>query len=239
MSKSEKSKVFFDNPKNYLKSNVIIYLRKIIISEILGKISKKKIIDIGCGNGELSIDFVKENHVTFLDISTNMLSLVKNKIQKENMYNASFVNSDFLLYSAEKKFDVIICIGVIAHVENVNELFKKLYSIVNDDGLIILQYTAAEKFFSKFNRIKNILFNKNKYDYKTNVTTSSEINKIINKENLKIIKKIKYIPISPFLSFFKSKTKLKFLKLSYKNKYFSLLGSEIIICLKKENTLTK
>jgi len=237
MTKSEKSKEFFNTPGNYLESNVIIVFRKKIIAELLGEIINKRIIDVGCGNGELTIDFIKENQVTFLDFSPNMLSLVKERIQKENLQIASFINSDISFYKPDYKFDIAVCIGVVAHVEDVTELIRKLKEIINDNGIVILQYTAAEKIISRFNRLKSKIVRKDNYNYKINKTTSNEINKILNKEHLTIIKKIKYIPVSPLLSVFNYKTKLKLLLLSYKNIIFSFLGSEIIICLVKGESL--
>lgn len=239
MTKSEKSKEFFNIPENYLTSNAIIVLRKKIIADILGHIKNKRIIDVGCGNGELTIDFVKDNQVTFLDISPNMLSLVKKKIQKENLHMTSFINTDFSLYKPDYKFDVAVCIGVLAHVEDIKNIIRKLNGIINDNGIIILQYTAAEKIIAKFNRLRNKIANKDNYNYKTNITTSNEIFKILRKEHLTIIKQTRYIPVSPLLSIFGYKTKLKLLLLSYKNNLFSFFGSEVIIYLMKEKSLSK
>jgi ubiquinone/menaquinone biosynthesis C-methylase UbiE len=239
MSKSEKSKEFFNTSENYLASNVIIVLRKRIIAELLGEINDKSIIDIGCGNGELTVDFLNNNQVTFLDISPNMLSLIKEKIPNENIYNASFINSDFLFYKPDNKFDIAVCVGVVAHIEDVRELIKKLRKIVKDNGIIILQYTAAEKLISRFNRLRNKIINKENYNYKINITTSSEILKILEKEHLTILLQTRYIPVSPLLSIFSYKIKLKLLLLSYKNKLYSFLGSEVIIYLMKGKSLSK
>jgi cyclopropane fatty-acyl-phospholipid synthase-like methyltransferase len=233
MSKSEKSKDFFNNPENYLTSNVIIVLRKKIIAELLYGINNKRIIDIGCGNGELTIDLLKNNRVTFLDISSNMLSLVKEKIQKENLQNASFINSDFSLYTPEDKFDVAVCVGVVAHVESLKELIGKLKEIINDDGIIILQYTAAEKLISRFNQLKCKILNIDHYNYQINITSSDEINEALTEEHLTTIKKTRYIPVSPLLSIFSYKFKLKLLSIFYKTKLFSYIGSEIIVYLVK------
>ena len=128
---------------------------------------------------------------------------------------------------------------MLAHVEDIKNIIRKLNGIINDNGIIILQYTAAEKIIARFNRLRNNIVNKDNYNYKINITTSNEIFKILKKEHLAIIKQTRYIPVSPLLSIFSYKTKLKLLLLSYKNNLFSFLGSEVIIYLMKGKSLSK
>jgi ubiquinone/menaquinone biosynthesis C-methylase UbiE len=94
MNKAGKSKIYFDNTDIYLRLNPVIKLRKKIIQEILVDQKNMQIIDIGCGNGELTKDFLCSNQVTFLDISNNMLTQAKKNIDAGYIKNATFINSD-------------------------------------------------------------------------------------------------------------------------------------------------
>lgn len=234
MTKAENIREFFNNPDNYLTSNVIIELRKIIVADLLGIVRNKRILDVGCGNGEITIDYLKYNQVTFLDISPNMVALVKEKINNEHLQNASFINSEFSSWKPEHKFDVVVCVGVVAHVEDIRKLILYLKELIKDDGIIILQYSAAEKIITMFNCLKNKVLNKESYNYKINTTTTAEMSKIFKSVSLTIIKKIHYIPISPLLSLFSYSTKRKLIKFGYKNRLFSSIGSEVIVCLMNE-----
>lgn len=233
MSKSEEVKNYFNNTDTYLKSNIVILLRKRIISAIIGEINDKNIIDIGCGNGELSKDYISQNKITFLDISPNMIKIAKKNVSQEHLNNASFVNADFSQYRSTQKFDIVLCIGVVAHVDNILDLFTKLKEITTENGLILLQFTASEKIISKFNQLRYKLFGKSSYNDRINVTSSADIKKILNQAGLKIEKKINYFPVSPLFTFFGYKQKIKMLEFAYKNKLVSKFGSEVILCLSK------
>ena len=106
---------------------------------------------------------------------------------------------------------------------------------MTDGGIILLQYTASEKLISKFNQLRNGLFSKTRadYNYRINLTGSSLIEKLLNQTGLTVIKKVKYLPVSPLFSVFNYKTRIKYMGFSYKNRFLSLLGSEIILSLSK------
>lgn len=233
MGKTIKVKEYFDNTDDYIKANPIISIRKRIIKEIVSDLKNKQIIDIGCGNGELTKEFISTNRITFLDISAKMLDLVTLNIPKEHINHASFVNTDILSFKPDQTFDLVVCAGVIAHVEDIPRLLVKLKEISTEDGIIILQYSAAEKLISKLNQIKYGVFNKGKYHYKINYTNSSFINKLIDQTGLNIIKKVKYLPVSPLFSIFNYRTKIKYMNFLYRNKLFAFLNSEIILYLSK------
>jgi ubiquinone/menaquinone biosynthesis C-methylase UbiE len=235
MRKTKGVKEYFDKTDDYIKANPVIQVRKKIIGEIVGNLKDKQIIDVGCGNGELTREFVFGNRITFLDISDKMLDLARLNISEEHLNHASFVNSDILSFKTEKTFDLVVCTGVVAHVENIQGLLNKLKEIVKDDGMILLQFSASEKLISKFNQLRNGLFRKarSNYNYKINLTSSSFIEKLLNNCGLIIIKKVKYLPVSPLFSIFNYKSRIKFMEASYKNRLLSYFGSEIILSLSK------
>lgn len=233
MSKSVRSKEYFDNTENYLNSNPVISLRKKIINELIGEQKNKQILDLGCGNGELTLDFISNNQITFLDISQKMLDLVKKSISEDKLVNAKFENSDISLFKPDRKYDLVICVGVIAHVESVSDLLFKLNDITSAKGNIILQFTANEKLLSHFNNMRYKFFRKEVYKYEINRVSTSKIEDLISSLGIKIIKKVNHFPVSPFFSPFSYQKKLQLLEWSYKSLFLSYFGSETIFLLSK------
>ncbi len=98
-----------------------------------------KILDVGCGTGHYIEQLIPKNHIVFgNDIAIGMLHKSKQKY-------LNFIDSHFLSLSnieqlpfRNKSFDVVICIGVIEYLPDVNQAIEELHRIVRDDGIVII-----------------------------------------------------------------------------------------------------
>jgi len=162
-----------------------------------------------------------------------MLKLAKENVRAEFNPGATFVNTDFAHFKTDTRFDIVVCLGVIAHVNNIREFLIKLKEITTEEGIILLQYSASEKLISKINRYRQGLLSRSKYsyDYKINLTSSEQMRRLINDAGLTITKKVNYFPVSPLFSAFNYATKVRMLKIFYRRGLLSSFGSEIILYL--------
>jgi cyclopropane fatty-acyl-phospholipid synthase-like methyltransferase len=224
---------YFDDTEAYLRLNPVITLRKRIVKDLAGNLEDMQILDVGCGSGQLTLDYISKNQITFIDTSQNMLSIVKKSISKDSYSNAKFENSDVLVYNPNEKFDLIICVGLIAHIGSVTDLIDKLNELSSTNGRIIVQFTANEKLISKLNLIKYRIFRKNNYDYHVNSVSTTAMEDIISNLGLRILKKINYFPVSPFFSIFNYSTRLRLLNITAKNRFLGYFGPETILLLSK------
>lgn len=226
---------FFKNSDNYINNNPIIELRKKIVSDMVGQKEGYFILDVGCGDGSLSMPFISHNQITFLDITDEMLELVKKKILDSYKDNATIINKNILEYNVEQKFDMIICIGVYAHIQDISALTKKLVELLKEDGCILIQFSDSSKVISKINNFKNKIFKPNRYKYDVNRLKRSGINIFLINNGLKIMKETRYWPISPVFSILPSTLKHKALFFFYRNQFLSRFGSEVILLLEKNH----
>jgi len=222
---------YFNQTDTYLNNNLVISLRSKLIVNNLPEIENKEIIDIGCGNGEITLPFIYNNKITFLDISINMLDLVLKKIPSGYLKNAELVNKDFGSFNTEKKYDYLFLIGVLAHVESISKTISKLSELSKDDGNIILQYTNSYNIISiilritgSFKKIMGI-----KYGYKINLISTIELNKILSIYNLECIKRISYWPALPGFKLIPKCIRKYF--------YFKILNGNILHALGGEKIL--
>lgn len=198
-AKFQHVKKHFDNTECYIDDNLVIGMRGNLIRENLPDLKNMEILDIGCGNGEITLPYLKDNSITFLDISKNMLDLVRKKINNEFISNAEIINEDFQNFCPRKKYDYVFLIGVLAHVESIPETIKKTTEIIKNDGSVVLQYTNSSNIVAVLLRIIGQLKKlfKKEYDYKINYFTDKTINNVLDNYSIMVMKKISYWPALP------------------------------------------
>ncbi|MBM5783091.1 MAG: bifunctional 2-polyprenyl-6-hydroxyphenol methylase/3-demethylubiquinol 3-O-methyltransferase UbiG [Pelagibacterales bacterium] len=98
-----------------------------------------KIVDIGCGGGLVAEPFCKMNaSVTAIDASDKNIAVAKIHAEKSglkiNYLNTSAEN----LAKNNEKFDVVLALEVIEHVDNVEEFIKSCSSLVKPNGIVFV-----------------------------------------------------------------------------------------------------
>ena len=187
-------KDYFNETDIYLKDNLEIPLRISLINKNITNPQNKNIVDIGCGNGEITLPYIRNNKITFVDLSDKMLEIVKSKIPADYAQNASFINIDLDKFSLSKKYDCVFMIGVLAHVNSLERTFKMLAELLEPGGTLVIQFTNKQNFISYM--IRSIASIKRKFgkerEYKMNYTSLSDITKELKKNNLEYQSKSVY-----------------------------------------------
>jgi 2-polyprenyl-3-methyl-5-hydroxy-6-metoxy-1,4-benzoquinol methylase len=103
----------------------------------------QKILDIGCGRGELAFALAKAGaEVTGIDYSESAISIAKDMFCDGNnsLPNLKYFNDDFLQMQIDSKFDVIIAMDLIEHIEqeNLGVFLKKISTLLKINGFFIV-----------------------------------------------------------------------------------------------------
>lgn len=103
--------------------------------------NSKSILDIGCATGDLSIALSHKGYlVSGFDLNARMIDIAKTKTSN-SLVNFSVGN--MLELDKNITFDCVICLGnTMPHVaswQQLNSLINTLYTIVNDNGFVIIQ----------------------------------------------------------------------------------------------------
>ena len=105
-----------------------------------------RILDVGCGAGKniLRIDAEYEDCELYgIDISSAMIEIAEqNSVNSKN--HTSFINVDFLEFDSEMKYDVIIFNYVLHHMEKPQLAIEKAYSLLKNNGLIMITVPGTE-----------------------------------------------------------------------------------------------
>ena len=125
-----------NNPSSY---PFVIRLKK-TQKMLEGKVSGKKLCDLGCGTGAL-IPFVLEckGNYTGIDFSDEMLSKIKDNANYDTS-KLNLKNVDFNEANIDEQFDILVGLGFIEYFEDPNKIIKKLNKILSKDGYLLLSF---------------------------------------------------------------------------------------------------
>jgi 2-polyprenyl-6-hydroxyphenyl methylase/3-demethylubiquinone-9 3-methyltransferase len=119
----------------YIKDN-IIYSFKLKSKE--KPLQKINILDIGCGGGLLSEPMARLGaNVTGIDASDKNIQIAKLHAKK-NKLNINYVCSSPEKLKIKKKFDVILNMEIIEHVEDINFFIKSCSKLLKKNGLMFV-----------------------------------------------------------------------------------------------------
>jgi SAM-dependent methyltransferase len=130
-----------------------IRIRSETVSAFLDEEIPRRVADLGCGDGSLSLGFLERgSSVTFLDLSEAMLQCVSAKIAEKDKARAAFLNTDFLGADLPAgAFDLVIFVGVMAYLDDLDAVVARLRSILKPGGRLILEYTDASHLLAQLN----------------------------------------------------------------------------------------
>ena len=94
------------------------------------------ILDIGCGGGLISEPMARLGaKVTGIDASEKNIKVAKIHSEKSKL-EINYLNKSPEQLKNEKKFDVILNLEIVEHVENVNFYIRSCYDLLKKDGIM-------------------------------------------------------------------------------------------------------
>lgn len=116
-----------DEIKNFFKSR--------------GRNGEVNVLDAGCGFGQYSY-FVAKNFknakVIGVDINDRRINDCSRFVEEEGISNLKFEFADLTKLNYPAKFDLVLAIDVIEHIEDDVKVFENLYNAMRENGLIII-----------------------------------------------------------------------------------------------------
>jgi SAM-dependent methyltransferase len=143
---TEKINLFYNNlefPGRYSVKDLDYYSDK--ISNIYLKFMDQyladglSILDVGCGTGLITNVFANRHHSNFtaIDFSKGVL-YGKEYAEKNKILNTQWIYQDFLDYTSDIKYDVIICQGVLHHIPEYTKALENIKTLLKPGGVLLL-----------------------------------------------------------------------------------------------------
>src|ERR1043166_8312551 len=207
---SENVKQFFDQTDNYLHKRFGIQIRSELIKSMLGNRVYKNVLDVGCGDGKISLPiFTNKTQLTLLDLSDKMLELATANVPQEMKGHVNTYCGSLDSFAPDKKYDLILAIGLLAHTPSVEEALEKMKSLLNDDGRLIVQFSDYQHLITKI-----ALSTSKGYSYKLQKIRRSDLRNLCRKTGFKIERAVKFANIIPGMGRLPDKMLYSFVKMS-------------------------
>jgi len=113
-----------------------------------GNISgKQSILDAGSGFGQYDYYLASRNsnwNVTGLDVKQEQVDDCNNFFSKIKLNNASFAYGDLTKLSETDKYNMVLCVDVMEHIEEDELVFRNFYKALVDNGMLLVS-TPSDK----------------------------------------------------------------------------------------------
>tara|TARA_A100001015_G_C15004146_1_gene719920 strand:- start:1600 stop:2328 length:729 start_codon:yes stop_codon:yes gene_type:complete len=120
---------------SYLKENIIKTFK---LSNKKTPLKNVKILDIGCGGGLLSEPMCRLGaSVTGIDASDKNINVAKLHSKKNNLRINYFCSSPEK-FKTKEKFDVILNMEIVEHVEDINFFLKSCTNLLKKNGIMFV-----------------------------------------------------------------------------------------------------
>jgi ubiquinone/menaquinone biosynthesis C-methylase UbiE len=149
-------------PGQYTQNDLQFYEQQGIHNRYLKDINSvlangQRVLDVGCGTGMVTNIFAKQfSKSKFVGVDfSDSIDYAINFSQQNKIKNVSWVKQDFLTYSTDNKFDVIICCGVLHHIPKYLTALEKIKSMLSPNGKLVLAvYNPYGKVLKRLINIK-------------------------------------------------------------------------------------
>ena len=133
---------------SYIKENII---KSFKLGNKKDPLKNIKILDVGCGGGLLSEPMCRLGaEVTGIDASDKNINIAKLHSKKNNL-KINYICSSPEKLNVKDKFDVILNMEIVEHVEDVNFFLKSCGNLLKKDGIMFvatLNKTLKSYFFA-------------------------------------------------------------------------------------------
>tara|TARA_B100001175_G_scaffold295481_1_gene283561 strand:+ start:2800 stop:3930 length:1131 start_codon:yes stop_codon:yes gene_type:complete len=150
----------------------------------LNLLKDKNILEFGPNRGEHSMIYaLNGGNLYFVEPIFEAVNQLKKNYKKYNLDKAikNIQNKNLEKYNSKKKFDLVIAEGFLNTLPNRDKYLKKIFNLVSDSGLVIINY---DDYFGSFvELIKSAILKK---------ICIKKCLKLDSKESLKISKKLFY-----------------------------------------------
>jgi SAM-dependent methyltransferase len=152
--------------------------------------------------GSISAQFLASgNRVTMVDLSEAMLERARSRVPEKHAAQVEYVRADIADLEAREPYDLVLCIGVLAHVDSLERTIEKVASLVRPGGHAVFQISDDDQLVIRLSRwvaAARNLVKKLPLDYRP--MTLREVVSIAGRHQLFIVRQRRHLLLLPFMA---------------------------------------
>jgi len=149
--KNFRDKSIIDIAHETLKTFSLTHNYNIWIINLLSPYIGKKILEIGCGIGNLTFYLQHFGDLSCIDISDFYLAHMEIDFPDINFYKYDIADEQVLILK-KAKFDTVICVNVLEHIENDKKALRNMFELLQTGGRLLLYVPALQFLYGSVDR---------------------------------------------------------------------------------------
>jgi 2-polyprenyl-3-methyl-5-hydroxy-6-metoxy-1,4-benzoquinol methylase len=184
----------FEQPDKYLNgSQYNIRIRAETVKALIADRQHKRILDIGCGDASISLPLLHaDNRLTLIDLSNTMLSRARSRVRAELIRNIEFFHGDFVCAPLTRTYDLVICVGVLAHVSSPAVVVRKIADILEPGGTVVIQVTDCRHLITRAVQANLKLWGIATATYPLMQLCAEEVTELFTRQGLQLVDTYRY-----------------------------------------------
>jgi SAM-dependent methyltransferase len=230
-------KEFFNRPVYLDKGRFLIEVRASLVQELVGRIPHQRIVDLGCGDGSISIPFLGEGtELTLVDLSERMLALAAARVPDVARGRVQIVNASLGEFEPTASFDLVICVGVLAHVHDIDAAAGKIAECVRAGGTAVVEFTPnpnpLAKVFLPYYWLRGA-WRGSVQGYETNKIPLADLLVIFRRHGLELTALKRHFFPLPTMAWWSQRSLYRYAVFAMRSKLISRIGTEHLMLFKK------
>ena len=110
-----------------------------LVLELVGDLHGRRVLDVGCGDGEFALELAKRGAVvTGIDASAAMIDAAKRRATQHNVDITFQVGTAEQLPFSAEYFDVVTAITILCFVDDAAPVFREIARVLRPGGRLVI-----------------------------------------------------------------------------------------------------